>query len=357
MNWVLKPDAVIDIAGRALTAAEAGLAGLAMVLETGTVGSARLGLWPRSAFQDAAPGETVALAIGSADNPTPVFTGVIEAVRRDPGAVVIEAREAPAPLLEARLNRSFVNQTVAAIVRGLAGDVPVSAAESDIDLALYAVEGRRSVWTHLRELAALAGADLHCTADGALVFAPYGAGRSHTLRRGIDLLSWETLDTTAPTAATYGVHGAGSRAGADRWHWLDPAVKGAEAGESRVLGAFATADAAEAATAAAAARAANAALRARARVWGRPDLRVGDTVDLVLESDDGGGLLEAASDALTGALGGGGASAKPPYRITGVSHVLNRDVGFVTALDLGGSKAPAEMAGDGGAAALAGGLP
>jgi hypothetical protein len=353
MNWVLKPDARIEVSGRDLSAAEAGLAALSVDLATGTVGSAHLSLWPRTAFENAAPGDEIALSIGAADNPTPAFSGVIESVRKGPRAVVIEAREAPAPLLTSRLNRSFVNQTIADIVHGLAGDVPVSAAESEIELSLYAVEGRRSVWSHLRELAALAGADLHCTADGALVFAPYGAGESHTLHRGIDLLGWETLSAATPEAETYAVHGAGSRAGADKWHWLDPAVKGAETGESRVLGAFANTDAAEAATAAAAARAANAAVRARARVWGRPNLRIGDTLDLVLAESGGGGLLGAATEALSGMLGG--SSSKPPYRITGLTHSLNREAGFVTTLELGGSTAPGDMAG--GAAGLAGGLP
>ncbi|WP_299440866.1 hypothetical protein [uncultured Rhodospira sp.] len=343
MTWVLKPDASIDIAGRALTAAEAAMAGLVIDLATGSVGSARISLWPDSAFKDAAPGEQITLNLGAADALDPVFSGTVETVRKDHQAVVIEAREAPAPLLSARVNQSFVNQTIAAIVRGLAGEVSVSAAESDIQLSLYAVEGRRSVWTHLRELADMAGADLHCAPDGGLVFAPYGAGETHTFHKGIDLLSWETLAVAAAPAETYAVHGAGSRAGSDKWHWLDAEVKGADTGESRVVGAFATKDAAEAATAAAAARAANAAVRARARLWGRPAVRIGDTVDLALEQA-GGGLL----DAVAGALGGLGGASKPPYRVVGLSHHMNREAGFVTVLDLGGSTAPDEAGGGAG---------
>jgi hypothetical protein len=88
-------------------------------------------------------------------------------------------------------------------------------------------------------------------------------------------------------------------------------------------------------------------------VWGLPNLRIGDTLDLVLAESGGGGLLGAATEALSGMLGG--SSSKPPYRITGLTHSLNREAGFVTTLELGGSTAPGDIAG--GAAGLAGGLP
>jgi hypothetical protein len=269
-----------------------------------------------------------------------VFTGRVDRVRETPAALWIDALEATAPLLDTFRTQTYSGQSVDAIVRDLAADVDIADVQGDMDLAQYSVDGRRNVWGHLRDLARLAGCDLRAAPDGGLLFSPPGGGETFALYHGIDLLSWERGEAIAAVPATVRAHGAASAAGARRWHWLNADVAEAESAPHVTPGAVATTDAAEAASGARAAAADNMARLSQAVIWGRPEIRAGDTVTLNdLPEPGGGGLLESLGSLV------GGAAEVPGYRVRGLRHRLHRAAGFTTALELVGGKSGTDALG------------
>jgi hypothetical protein len=332
MSYTFRPGAVVTLDGQAFTAAEAALVELEVQAALGELGEARLVLWPRTRLSVAAGGAKLDVALGASGSEAIVFSGTVERVTRTAVAFVIEALDAAAMLRRRFVSRAYLNQTVAAIVRDLADPVAVAEAESDLDLAQYGVENRRSVWWHLRGLAGLAGCDLATGADGRLLFRPRGRGETHRLRYGADLLHFARDEAAANTPAPAIVaHGSASRAGADRWHWLNPDPVGTAPEPAHPRGSIASDAAASAASDAAQARRSARAKTGTVALWGRPEFRPGDGVRLEALPDGDGGL----AGALAGLAGGGG----PEWRATRVRHSFGASAGFVTRCELEGAAA------------------
>lgn len=349
MSYMFRPNAVITLDGKAFSAAEAALVALDLQAGLGELGEAQLAFWPRSKLSGATAGTKLEIALGTAGDETAVFTGTVEVVARTPATLLIEALEPTAALHRRFISRTFLNQTVAAIVRGLADPVSVAAAESDLELGQYGVENRRSVWWHLRDLARLAGCDLSVNPAGELLWRPRGRGEMRALRYGADMLAFIEGDAATIDAAAVAPHGSASTAGTDRWHWINPDPLGQNPDPARVRGPIVSEAAATAATDAAKARFAARGKSGRVTVWGRPEVRPGDGIDLQdLPGDERGGLLAAAAGAIAGALGGGGTA--PAWRATRVRHIFDGARGFVSAFELEGNGSGA------GAAGLLGGL-
>ena len=89
MSFVFRPSAKVEIDGQSLTAAEAGLECLEVVLALGAHGFAALELWPRSKFASAAPGAAVVVSLG--DDET-VLTGKVAAVAKRASSLRITGR-------------------------------------------------------------------------------------------------------------------------------------------------------------------------------------------------------------------------------------------------------------------------
>ena len=340
MSYIFRPDAVITLDGRPFSAAEAALIGLDLQLGLGDLGEARLLFWPRSKLASAVTGAKLELALGTQDEKATVFTGAVEQVAHGPASLTIEALEPTAALHRKFISRTFLNQTVEAIVRDLADPVTVAAADSGLELGQYGVENRRSVWWHLRDLARLAGCDLCATAAGELLLRPRGRGEPRTLRYGADMLAFSEGERVAPEAQAIAPHGSASTAGTDRWHWVNPDPLGQNPDPARVRGPIVSEAAATTASDAAKARSAARAKCGRVVVWGRPEVRPGDGIDLQnLPGSDDGGLLAAAASAAAAVLGGGGGG--PAWRAVRVRHVLDGARGFVSVLELEGGEAAA----------------
>jgi hypothetical protein len=314
-----RPNANITIDGRKLSAAEAALVSLKIDLTVaGAHDSARITLWPNSRFSGAAPGASLAIALGDKDSEEDVLTGEVTGVRGAPDGVVLKGLSATVALSRAFMSQTYVSQSVADIVNDLASGVSTDQVSAAMQLAAYHVDNRRSVWTHLQSLAQLTGRDLGSAADGSLRFVPADSPALPTkLRYGADLIDWDFAQVPAPTAPAVLAHGAGSEAGAAKWHWLrhDPA----SGDPTRIVGGIATKDAAELASKALADRASRAAVRGKLLIVGDATIRPGDTVEL--------------SD-LPGADPG-------TLRVVAVHHSLDSATGFLTRLSV-------EAAGGGG---------
>jgi len=331
MSYMFRPGAVFTLDGQAFTAAEAALVALDLQTGLSELGEARLELWPRSKLASAAPGAKLEISLGAAGQEIAVFTGAVEHVARRPATLLIEALEPTAALHRRFISRAFLNQTVAAIVRDLADPVSVATVESDLELGQYGVENRRSVWWHLRDLGQISGCDLSATPAGELSWRPRGHGDTHVLRHGADLLSFEQGEAAPGDAPAVAAHGSASTAGTDKWHWVNPDPLGQNPDPARVRGPIVSEAAATTATDAAKARFAARAKCGQVTVWGRPEVRPGDGIDLQ-DASTGGGLLSAAAG-LAGGLGGGAAAA---WRAVRVRHVFDGQRGFVSIFDLEG---------------------
>lgn len=301
-----RPQAILTADGRRLTAAEAGLAELTVDLALGRHDAARLALWPRSKLSGTAPGATIAIALGDAGREQDVLTGEIAALRAGPDGLMLEALGATAALARERRSQTYVGQTAADIVRDLVGAAALGEVEAALALEAYAVDDRRTVWAHILDLARLVDADVGANASGKLRFVPIGAGPpAHRFRFGAEVLDWR-LERNAPVKAlAVAAHGAGSEAGAARWHWLLNDPVGAGGSPVFVLGALRTRDAAEKVAGGLMARAERGAVSGRVRIVGDPGVRPGDRLELMDLPDGNPGPLRALEvrHRLGGAIG------------------------------------------------------
>ncbi|HET7042714.1 MAG TPA: hypothetical protein VFI13_11870 [Gemmatimonadales bacterium] len=315
-----RPNAVLTLGGQDYSAAEAALVRLKITLGlSGSHDAAELTLWPASKLKDAAAGDALEISLGEQDDEDAVFTGEVTQVLAGADAIVLEGLAATIALSRARRSQTYVSQSVADIVKDLASDIDVDTVQGDLQLDAYSLDDRRTLWSHVLDLAALTGADVGCSADGGLRFAPFESGTADvTLRYGADVLAWHAGPRTAPAVPTAVASGAASDQGSDKWHWLtrDPANGTTGA---RVVAAFRTRDAADTLNQALSDRASRAALRGQMLLVGRSGVRPGDRVEV--------------TDLPTGDLG--------TLRVLGVEHVLDARTGFTTALTV-------ESAGGGG---------
>lgn len=322
-----RPNAVLTLSGRDYTAAEAALVRLQVHLGlAGTHDAVELTLWPASRLAEAAPGDTLAIALGNLDDEEPVWAGEVTHVLAGPDGTLVEGLATTVALSRARRSQTYVSQSVGDIVRDLASDVDVDEVEGTLQLDAYSVDDRRSLWAHLLELAALTGSDVGASAEGGLRFVPVRPGVAEVdLRYGADLLAWRLGPSHEPAAPAVVASGAASDSGSDKWHWLQREPASGASGPARVVPAFRTRDAADQLAQALADRAARAGLQGQLTVTGRPEVRPGTRV--------------AVKDLPSGDPG--------PLRVLSVAHVLDARAGFTTTLTV-------ESAGGGGSL---GGLP
>ena len=304
-----RPTAKLTLDGQSLTAVEAGVLGLSLRRAHGTHDTLLLSLWPRSKFADAAPGATLAVALGTDDSNEDVFAGEVSGLRTSPSALRIEAHSATVALSRERKSATYRDQTVADIVQDLASPVGVDEAKSDLKLSAYSVDHRRSVWSHLLDLAVLAGAEISVAADGTLRFVPKGTrADSHTFHHGATLLTWDLHTRASPPVLTVVASGSASAQGAERWHWLAHDPLGENPEPSWLVGAFHTRDAADALARSLKQDADRASIQGTLRVVGTPTLRPGDQIQLEDLPGDASGT----------------------FRVRIVHHTFHPRVGFVT---------------------------
>jgi hypothetical protein len=304
----LAPEATITLDGRRLTSAEAGIRRLVLTLSVDRDhDAAEVVLWRRSKLAAATPGATLAIALDGDD----VWTGEVTEVERAADAVTLYGLATTVALSRRRISQTYTGQSVADIVRDLASPLDVDEVQGDTQLDAYSIDDRRAVWSHLQDLAELVGAEVGSSAAGALRFVPPRQGAADvTLRYGADVIAWRAGPVGTRLAARVAAYGAGSEAGADRWHWVlaTPSPAGGGEGPVRIMPALRTRDAAETMGRALAERARRATIHGEVRLWGRAALRPGNLV--------------AITDLPGGDLG--------PLRVLGLEQRVDARMGFVT---------------------------
>ncbi|HWK88737.1 MAG TPA: hypothetical protein VNP72_02030 [Longimicrobium sp.] len=310
-----RPRVVVMLDGRSLTGAEAAVARVRVALSvSGAHDRAEVLAWPQSRLAEATPGSTLSVALGEDGEEEDVWAGEVVEVAAGEDGVALDGLSGTVALSRERISRTWVGESVADVVRDLAGSAPVDEVGGDVKLSAYTVDDRRTVWAHLLELAALTGAEVGSAPDGGLRFlAPRTGSADHTFRHGADVLSWRASATSAPTAASVAAYGAASEAGAEQWHWLLRAPSGTA--PVRVVPALRTREAADALAQALTARAERAAVRGTLRLRGAPEVRPGALVEVEDLPAGGPGTL----------------------RVLSVEHVLDGRAGLVTTLSVEGA--------------------
>ena len=334
-----RPIATITLDGQELSSAEAGLAGLRLDLGFNTHDRVQLTLWSRSKLTSAAPGSELVIglstegdgggllaapaALGGGGSDNTVWTGTVQSVQSSSGWLRLTGLASTAQLSNTRRSATWSEQTVADIVRDLAGDLD-SEIEADLELPNFNVDNSRPVWAYLYELAQLAGAQLSCAPEGGVRFILAAKEDAPTeLRYGAEIIDWRLSRNQAFNAVGAAEHAAASSAGNDKWHWLAHDPVGANADAAVLPASYRTRTAAEKFTEAANARAQRATVRGEIWTIGHPQLRPGMLVKLK-------DLPEGDSDSL---------------RIRAVTHQLDGDNGFITALAVEGSAAGGSLGG------------
>ncbi|RIK44205.1 MAG: hypothetical protein DCC55_03175 [Chloroflexi bacterium] len=235
---------------------------------------------------------TIELGFADDGDLTQVITGAVVAV--EPGLTTnrVIGHSAAAKLLRTFAGQTYEGKTAGQILSDLAGQagVDVANAEDGITFPAYVVEGRRSVYRHMRDLAELCGFDLYINADGELVFERFIGGNTvhlFTYAEQIVELSARQHPPLPNVVEAWGESPGGSQA-EEAWAWLTKDFSGAKGSAGSGGAAFLlersalrSAEAARAAATAALSRSQRRALRGRLHTPGQPQVKLGDAIRLV----------------------------------------------------------------------------
>jgi phage protein D len=217
-------------------------------------------------------------------------------------------------------NETFENKTAGAIVRELAqrASVDVATVEDGSTFPAYVVDGRRSAFEHMLDLAELSGFDVYVDSDGAVVMERFVGGHTvHVLEHTKHILELDVLRAPprASAAEAWG-ESPGSTRGTNAWAWLtkdfDDLHGSAGSGTPLLLlerPALRSAEAARRAADAALTAAQRRAVRGRVVTIGRPQVKLGDAIQLRDVPDE---------------------EANGNFQVRSVTHRLRKDTGFTT---------------------------
>ncbi|GAA1733623.1 hypothetical protein GCM10009809_31250 [Isoptericola hypogeus] len=275
----------------------------------------------------AEPGDDVAVELGYADGDAGlvrVLTGAVVAVEPGLRTERVVGHSTADALTRTSVDKTFEDGSAGDVVRALAAEagLDVERVSDGPQLPAYVVDSRRSAARHVRELARLAGFDTYVTPDGGLVFeAPAGTRTAHVLTYGEHVLGAEQCRERprAATVLTYG-ESPGASKGDESWAWLTKdfeTYRGSAGSGTPVLlveqAALRTAAAAGTAARAIADVLTASAVGVRVRLQGRPQVRLGDLVELERFPE------RAGVDRLDGT-----------YQVRAVEHRLTKTDGFLT---------------------------
>jgi phage protein D len=248
-------------------------------------------------FKPAREDETK-IELGYADNGgfKQVVVGKVSIVEPDLTTTRVTGFSAADALLRTFVNQTYEDKTAGAIVRDLANQagVAVAGADDGISFPAYVIDGRRSVYRHLYDLAAFCGFDVYLNSDGKLVFEKFLNGKTVHLfdfAKNIVALDVERTPPLAGLVETWG-EGVAANRGEDAWAWVTTDFRGSSG--SAGTGALLLREQPALRTKEAARTAANAALkniqrrtvRGQLQTIGRPEIKLGDAIRLRGMTDD-----------------------------------------------------------------------
>jgi hypothetical protein len=270
-------------------------------------------------------GDQVKVELGYADDDRGLFHVITaDLMNTEPGLTRrrLVGHTAIHKLLAAFADEHFEAKNAGEIVKDLAGraGVDVERAEQGIRFPAYVVDGRRSLYHHMRDLAGLCGFDLYVTPEGKLVFEKFVGGKTvHVFEYGKHIIDLDIYqrEQAAPTVEAWGESpGTGPT---ESWAWLtkDFAPNKGTAGDGAPVyllerPALRTAQAAQKAAQALQTHFKRAAVRGRLFLTGNPQVKLGDAMRLKSLPDD---TLNAS------------------YQVRAITHWITKSGGFTTTIE------------------------
>lgn len=211
-----------------------------------------------------------------------------------------------AVLLRSSGELNFEGETAGAMVRDLAdrAGVDVARADDGITFPYYVIDGRRSFYSHMKDLARLSGLDLYIDPDGEIVLERFTGGRTvHVLEYGKHIIEAEFREAAPPAGSVEAWGESPGGGGAEEaWAWLTKDFSGS-LGKAGLEGGKLLVERSTLRTAGAARTAAEAALtevrrrsvRGRLTTAGRPEILLGDSIRIAGIPDGPEGTFQVRS--------------------------------------------------------------
>ncbi|PKH00461.1 hypothetical protein [Paraglaciecola sp. MB-3u-78] len=256
-----------------------------------------------------------------------VAKGKVDVVEQGSTLDHIHGYSDAAILLRAFTDQTFESKTAGDIVKDLASQAGVDTAnfESGIDFPAYVIDGQKSFYQHMQDLAVLCGFDLYFNSDNQLVFQQFSGGNQvHVFNHASHIIELK-VDFSAPLSAKVEAWGeSGSNNGNESWAWLTKDFSGLRGNAGGIANngvpnnssslrlersALRTGEAAQKAADAALTELGRQTMRGHLLSVGRPQVKLGDTIRL-------SGLPEDPLNQI--------------YQVRGVTHRITKLTGFTT---------------------------
>ena len=220
-----------------------------------------------------------------------VMTGTVASTEPGLKSMRVIGYSRAAVLLRNFSELTFEGKTAGSIVQDLADKAGVDVAQADNGIAFpyYVIDGRRSFYGHMKDLADLSGLDLYIDPEGKLVLKRFTGGRTmHVLEYGKHILEVDVHEA-APLAGSIEAWGESPGGGSaeEAWAWLTKDFGGslgkAGSGSPKLLverSALRTARAAKTAAEAILTDVQRRSIRGRLSITGRPEVLLGDSIRL-----------------------------------------------------------------------------
>ncbi|MEZ5401865.1 MAG: hypothetical protein R2729_19480 [Bryobacteraceae bacterium] len=269
---------------------------------------------------------TIELGYVDDESLTLVFTGKVVCAEPNLHSTRVVALSPAQALLESRMEQTFEFKTAGEIVEELAGaaGVTVAQAEAGTLFPAWVVDGRKSLYAHMRDIADTVGYDLFFNPSGELVFRrTIFSTRLHVYDWAKQIIELE-LRQCRPDAESVEAWGEspGTGRGENAWAWLSKDTSGSKgtAGsgsptrliENPVLR---TGDAAQFHAGAALSRLQSDAVKGRLLTFGNPQVQLGDSIRIREVPDE---------------------RANGDFRVRAVRHRIHKKTGFTTEIEFRG---------------------
>ncbi|MFH7025262.1 MAG: hypothetical protein ACHBN1_07635 [Heteroscytonema crispum UTEX LB 1556] len=142
------------------------------------------------------------IELGYADNGglTQVINGTIVSVEPGLTTTRVTGYTAASAVLNNFTNKTYESKTAGDIVKDLASvaEVDVATVEDGINFPGYVIDGQRSAYQHMHDLANLCGFDLYFNSNGELVFEKFISGKTvHIFEYGKHIVALDVLQIPA----------------------------------------------------------------------------------------------------------------------------------------------------------------
>jgi hypothetical protein len=277
--------------------------------------------------KDVKEDDQITIELTSGDVSDKIMTAEVQTINSSLGQTRITGKTGRQKMANTCVNQVFENQSFSRVVKNLAGQAGVAAGNIDTGgtYPYLVVHESKNLYEIIRGLAMGEGMDVYFDTDNKLNIKKFNkTSADHTFYYGIDILDLQVFNCqmNKDHILVYGESPA-SKKGTDTWHWIakDLSPFAGEIGEggktlSLHSGTVRTKDAADTLAASKYGAIKDSSAWGRLKIMGNPKVKPGDAIE----------IKNAVNPGLNGL-----------FKVTSVSHVLNKQDGYLTYVGFTGS--------------------